>query len=177
MEEIWRPVEGYPKYYVSNLGRVKSLKRFEPVIMARGKNKLGYTTVSLWNSEKKRLDIIHLSRIVLAAFRGYPADPWLCYANHIDGDLENCSLDNLEWEVCETTEEYNPEVSHRKGVLKPKSTKERMTEAKFHQSKETISMQTLNRLKTLKSRYNFNCDIEKAKTAFDKIIEIRRKFS
>jgi hypothetical protein len=93
--------------------------------------------------------IIQLNRIVLETFRGYPADPWLCVAHHLDGDRTNCRLDNLEWVVCETTAEYDPQKSHRRGVLKPDFTKDRMTEAKLHQSRETIEKGLINRRKTM----------------------------
>lgn len=155
MEEIWKKVDGYTGYYVSNLGRIKSLKRSEPIIMKLGRNRLGYTTALLWNKENNKLDILHLSRIVLAAFKGYPADPWLCYAHHINGDLTDCRLENLEWLICETTDEYDPKVSHRKGVLKPKLTKERMTQAKYKQEKGTIQKAVVARMKTLQIRYGY----------------------
>lgn len=155
MEEVWKKIEGYTGYYVSNLGRIQSRKRVTPIIMKLGKDRLGYTTALLWNKDKKKLDITHLSRIVLSTFVGYPAEPWLCYAHHINGDLSDCRLENLEWLICETTDEYDPKVSHRKGVLKPKFTKDRMTQAKFNQSRETIEKAVTARLKTMQIRYNY----------------------
>lgn len=135
MEEF-RPIEGYPGYFISNLGRVKSEKRVHPIILKLRTNRHGY--VIMVCSMRGTLVTLYVSRLVLAAFRGYPADPWLCYAHHIDGDLNNCSLENLEWMVCETTEEYDPSKSHRKGVLKPDFTKDRMSQAKYLQTEDTI---------------------------------------
>lgn len=154
MQEIFKPIEGYLGYYVSNMGRVLSKKRIEPIILSKHKMRLGYNTVQMWN--KSKLDTLYIARLVLAAFEGYPAEPWLCYAHHKNGDLDDCRLENLEWIVCETTDEYDPKVSHRRGVLKPDLTKEKMTQAKLNQSKDTIEKGTINRLKTLQLRYNYN---------------------
>lgn len=137
MKEIWKPVEGYDGYYVSNYGRVMSMKRKRPLIMQIGRNRLGYATAMFWNTEKRRLDIVHLARVVLAAFNGYPADPWLCYAHQKDGNQLNCKLDNLEWLICETTEDYDPKKSHRRGVLKPRETKEKMYKTRFDEEYKT----------------------------------------
>jgi len=150
MGEIFRPVEGHPGYYVSNQGRFLSKKRDIPVIMSTRKSRLGYVIGLMWKG--KQLCTVYLGRAVLAAFRGYPADPWLCYCHHKDGDLENCKLENLEWIVCETTDEYDPSKSHRKGVLKPDFTKQRMTESKLKQSKETIEKAVISRKKTIEVR-------------------------
>lgn len=150
IEEVFRPIEGYPGYYVSNLGRVQSRKRKEPIFLARVQSRLGYTIVQVVN--RCNPITLYVARLVLAAFVGYPADPWLCYAHHKDGDLENCCIDNLEWIVCETTDEYDPTVSHRRGVLKPDTTKARMSEAKYKQSKETIQKIIQARIHTMQTR-------------------------
>lgn len=143
MSEVFKPIPGYPGYFVSDLGRVKSVKRDKPIIMSTHNMRLGYLVVMLWNDNK--LNTLYVSRLVLEAFVGFPADPWLCYAHHKNGDLNDCRLENLVWIVCETTDEYDPEVSHRRGVLKPKETRARMTAAKFLQSDETIRRAVLAR--------------------------------
>lgn len=150
VEEIFKPIEGYPGYYVSNLGRVQSRKRKDYIFLSMTKSRLGYKIVQVVN--RCNPITLYVARLVLAAFVGYPADPWLCYAHHKDGDLENCDIENLEWIVCETTAEYNPEKSHRRGVLKPDTTKSRMTESKLNQSQETIQKIVTSRCKTMKAR-------------------------
>ena len=153
MEEIWKPVEGRPAYYVSNLGRVLSLKRKDPQILAIHQNRLGYAEVSVFSHCK--VGFINLGREVLAAFKGYPAEPWLCVARHINGDLMDCRLENLEWVVCETDDTYDPKSSHRKGVLRPEHTKDRMTEAKLKQSEDTIRKAIMTRQKNVQMRKFF----------------------
>lgn len=136
IEEEFRPIVGHPGYYVSNLGRVKSEKFKNERILSLTISRLGYVLIQLIENCKTKS--FQLGRIVLEAFVGFPADPWLCYVHHKDGDLTNCKLDNLEWVVCKTTAEYDPAKSHRRGVLKPSTTKERMVLAKLNQSQETI---------------------------------------
>lgn len=120
--------------------------------MARVRNSQGYPAAALWH--KGALYTLQLNRLVLESFVGYPADPWLCVAHHKDGDRDNCELDNLEWYVCETTAEYDPAVSTRRGVLKPDFTKDRMSETKCHQSPETIKKQIATRRTTME-RLNY----------------------
>lgn len=148
MNEVFKPIPGFPGYYVSNLGRIKSMKRKEPIIMSTHNTRLGYLVVMLWNNNK--LTQFYVSRLVLEVFRGYPTDPWLCYAHHKNGNLNDCRLENLEWNICETTDEYDPEVSHRRGVLKPDETKKRMTEAKYKQGQETIRKAAMTRSCTMR---------------------------
>lgn len=155
-KEEFRPIEGYPGYLVSNLGRVMSVRRKSgPRVLSLHASRYGYMQVMVCFGGC--MTSLYVSRLVLAAFEGYPADPWLCVARHLDGDLSNCSLDNLVWVVCETTVDYDPSVSHRRGVLKPDFTREKMSAAKFNQSEETIEKQRVSR----KRRYGMRrCDYE-----------------
>ena len=142
MVEEYRRIKDFPDYLVSNLGNIKSTKRGGR-IMSYSITRYGYKVVIVCANNK--MNTLYVAREVLAAFKGYPADPWLCIARNIDGDRLNCNLDNLEWLVCETTEEYDPSKSHRRGVLKPGETKSRMTEAKYNQSEETKLKQVESR--------------------------------
>jgi hypothetical protein len=151
-KEEFREIAGFPGYWVSNLGRIMSTKRKVAKIMAKFKNSQGYPAAAMW--EKGELFTIQLNRLVLETFVGYPAEPWLCVVRHKDGDRMNCELDNLEWYICETTDEYDPSKSLRKGVLKPDFTKEKMGYSKMHQSKETIRKQVIKRRQTMQ-RLNY----------------------
>ena len=47
-EEVWREIEGYcGKYFVSNMGRVKSIKRGAPRLLTAFVNNKGYPRVAL----------------------------------------------------------------------------------------------------------------------------------
>ena len=55
MNEIWRKIEGFEKYEVSNLGRVRSLnyrKTKETKILKLCKDKYGYMVVNLYKNKK-----------------------------------------------------------------------------------------------------------------------------
>ncbi len=109
MDEIWKYVVGYEKLYkVSNLGRVKSLKRvikisgssYRPAytrthprkILARVPVGAGYLTVVLCKNGKTEQRYVH--HLVWEAFVG--PIPEKEEVNHKNGKKENCRLDNLE---------------------------------------------------------------------------------
>ena len=87
--EQWRAVEGYPRYEVSNLGRVRKNGKLTPLHRA-GK---GYLRTTLQKDGKQKQDYIH--RIVAKAFIPNPENKPT--VNHIDGDKDNNRVSNLEW--------------------------------------------------------------------------------
>lgn len=90
MQEIWKKVDGFPNYSVSNLGRVrndKSGKQLKPY------NMLGYTQVTLRHGGMSVKHTIH--RLVAKAF--IPNPEGKPQVNHIDGIRSNNCVDNLEW--------------------------------------------------------------------------------
>ena len=116
MEEIWKEIDGgYEQYQVSNLGRIKSLKRKKEKILHLDKDRYGYMNVYLSKDGVMKKFKVH--RLVAIAFientNNYPE------INHIDGNKENNSVDNLEW----VTRSQNLKHAHKMG-LKKFSTKE-----------------------------------------------------
>jgi hypothetical protein len=107
IDETWNPIKGYVGLYeISNLGRVKSLKKSwwsgpdkstlkvkEDSIMNLSLIK-GYRFVTLMGrGNKKEKVLVH--RLVASAFIPNPYNK-PC-VNHIDHDRQNNSVDNLEW--------------------------------------------------------------------------------
>lgn len=88
-KEIWRPVKGWDKYEVSNLGNIRR----------DGKNKKlspagnGYYVVRL--SQDGRITSKSVHRIVAEAF--LPLVDGKNYVNHIDCNRLNNNVNNLEW--------------------------------------------------------------------------------
>ena len=97
MEEIWKDIEEYEGLYqVSNLGRVKSLRR--NIILRQGITN-GYKKVKLTVNSIHKDYYIH--RLVANAFIQNPDN--LPQVNHKDEDKANNCANNLEW----CTREYN----------------------------------------------------------------------
>lgn len=92
MREEWRPVPGYEGLYeVSNLGRVRGLKRGR---ILRGRTlPNGYRQVSLWRCNQEVFRYIH--RLVLEAFVGpCPEGRETLHGNNDRADNRLC---NLRW--------------------------------------------------------------------------------
>jgi len=59
--EIWKEIEGYNgNYFVSNLGRVKSLKFKKEKMLKQIKNNYGYFYIDLYKNGKKNSKLIHV---------------------------------------------------------------------------------------------------------------------
>lgn len=109
MEEVWKVVEGYDGvYYVSNLGRVKSIERVQQYSDGRvytypekilkqstpkaGK-RAGYMAVHFYCQGTRETISVH--RLVATYFVEKPEGKNV--VNHIDGNKSNNIYSNLEW--------------------------------------------------------------------------------
>lgn len=107
MNELWKDIKDYEGFYqVSNLGRVRSLKRIDnnnhPVkerILATGKKENGYLIVTLWKNGKGKTFMVH--RLVAKTFIPNPMK--YNSVNHKDEIKSNNCIKNLEW----CTHKYN----------------------------------------------------------------------
>jgi len=92
--EIFKTIEGYPDYEVSNLGNVKSFKRSNPKILKQEKIH-GYKYSTIYNGNGRKIHRVH--RLVLAAFVGpCPEGMECCHNNGIKTDNR---LENLRWDT------------------------------------------------------------------------------
>lgn len=95
MKEEWRNIKGYPKYQVSNFGRVKSYQ-YDKVngllltLIPCPQNRL---CVNLWCGDKHKIFRVH--RLVAEAFipnpHNYPE------VNHLNRNTRDNKPENLEW--------------------------------------------------------------------------------
>jgi hypothetical protein len=95
-DEIWRTIQDFPAYEVSNLGRVQSNKRGEPKILKPWlHNSGGYPAVKLSvRGAAQQTKLIH--QLVCRAFHGRKPTPRHEVA-HNDGVPTNVRADNLRW--------------------------------------------------------------------------------
>lgn len=121
MKEIWKDIKGYEGLYqVSNLGNVKSLKRWirqyndyieKEKILKPCVNSVGYYIVVLYKNKKKKNFYLH--KLIAEAFIPNPNNyPQI---NHIDGNKRNNDINNLEW----CTQSYNMIHAFKIGLEKP----------------------------------------------------------
>lgn len=105
-EEVWRPIEGFPDYEVSNLGRVIHIDRPNTPRSTKPNHK-GFPTLVLFNKEHSGTRYLRqLNSLVAKAFIG-PPPPRMDSVWHIDGDLMNCQADNLKWDMRARVLEWN----------------------------------------------------------------------
>lgn len=89
--EIWKDVNNYPNYQVSNLGNVKNIKANK---MLKPSLNGGYLKVSLSKNGKAKPFLIH--RLVAIAFIPNPTN--LPEVNHKkEFEKTNNTVENLEW--------------------------------------------------------------------------------
>lgn len=122
MTEEWKEIEGYGGFYfVSNLGRVKSVVNGEEKLLTITKMQTGYRKVILTSHGKRRNCTVH--RLVAKAFVDGYQDGYT--VNHIDENKDNNRADNLEWcssrentlKYCENHKQENKPYKYFKRVV------------------------------------------------------------
>lgn len=102
MKEVWKEIKGFREnYLISNSGKIKTVARHSPRSglieshsLTPAKTRNGYLRVSVSDSEGKRKSY-YVHRLVAMLF--IPKPEGKDFINHIDGNKQNNSSDNLEW--------------------------------------------------------------------------------
>lgn len=111
MKELWKVINGYKNYEVSNFGRIRNINSGKILSQSMRNN---YKRVGLFSCPKQKSFDVH--RLVAEHFLPEPSNDLVVAAsktklkkvvvNHIDGIKTNNRVDNLEW----TT--YSDNVKH-----------------------------------------------------------------
>lgn len=140
MNEIWKQVEGFEDLYqISNLGRLKSLrkngKKADSVVKPILNPKTKYYTCLLWRNSKRIGRYYH--RLVAQHFIPNPLN--LPEVNHIDGNKANNTVSNLQW----ATKQQNRQHAIKLGLWK-------------HTDSHKKAMGDFNRANKIKKVYQYD---------------------
>ena len=102
--EVWITINEFPRYKISNFGRVKNNKNR---ILKIGTHRDGYKQICLRKNKKQYTRKIH--RLVAIAFIPNPDNKPV--VNHIDEDKTNNRVDNLEWMTIKENNVYGNRLS------------------------------------------------------------------
>lgn len=111
----WHPIKGFDGYFINEFGEVKSARTYKGTkekILKSHKNQQGYLVYTLMRFGKPYLKPLH--RLLMETFK--PNKEKLPCINHIDGNILNNSLDNLEW----CSYGHNQKEAYRLGLKQPR---------------------------------------------------------
>jgi hypothetical protein len=99
MKEIFKTIEGFTDYQISNYGNIKSTKTTlkgvtRERILKAGKHQSGYKAASLYYNGYHKTAYPH--KLVAAYFKGFKPEEKQNFIKHTDGNKENNHVDNLE---------------------------------------------------------------------------------
>lgn len=113
MEVIWKKIDGFDKYMISNKGDILSLnKNKNGRLMKPKEDKDGYLEVGIRDNNGNR-KFFRIHRLVAMAFLENPNN--LPVVNHKDGNKKNNCVENLEWCTISENTKHGFEVLGRKG--------------------------------------------------------------
>lgn len=119
--EIWKDINGYEGYYqISNQGNVRSVDRFDGVHDRKGTiikpnlKQNGYLQVGLRTHNKRKWIGVH--RLVAIHFIENPDNK--PQVNHIDGNKQNNTINNLEWVTAKENQNHATKIGLRKNMPK-----------------------------------------------------------
>ena len=107
--EVWTRICGFPRYEISNFGRVKSYCYKSPRILQPEIDRDGYERVTLCENGKTTGRFIH--RLVAEHFKELPEGYETLTIDHLNGNKKDNRPENLEW----VTASENLKRAHKNG--------------------------------------------------------------
>jgi hypothetical protein len=89
--ELWKDIDDFPSYEVSNTGKVRVKKTWKIMSYLPDREQLSVRLVNAEGLRRRK----SVAVLVLEAFKGCQNG---CMPKFIDGNTSNCKLDNLTWE-------------------------------------------------------------------------------
>lgn len=117
-DEVWKDIDGFPGYQVSDHGRVRCFRDFHGNItdffhnLKPNINKDDYYQVCLYTIDHKKV-YKRIHRLVADAFLGKNDE---LVVDHIDGNKHNNNVNNLKW----VTSKENSTLASKNGLYKTK---------------------------------------------------------
>lgn len=93
MQEEWREAPYFPRYIVSNLGRVQTLKTGRVLIPS--KNQQGHLKVNLMRDGETHTRTVN--HLVAKLYLPEPEREDFISIIHLNGDKSDCRAENLQW--------------------------------------------------------------------------------
>lgn len=125
----------FPNYSIDCSGRVLNLKTGK-YLLGQKNSKSGYWSVQLSNKGKKKRLYIH--RIVAMAFLDNPENK--ATVNHINGNLDDNTIENLEW----ATQQENSDHSYRELDRRKNTISDEVRKKGVEKNSKSIAKMDLN---------------------------------
>jgi len=119
--EVWVSIPGFKYFEASNLGRIRSLDRFDTINDKRGRNFVRKRHGKIHNTFEEKNGYLRttindkpkgIHRLVCLAFHGLPKDEKLC-VNHKNGIKTDNRPENLEWVSWSENERHSYDVLNK----------------------------------------------------------------
>ena len=131
MKEQWKKIKDYENFEISNLGRIRTIRRYvknknsyrlikQHIIKTRVKDN-GYVIISLRKDGERKIKDFYIHRLVAEAFIPNPENK--PHINHLDYNKQNNYASNLDWCSRKENQKYSSSRIAKSCLIKFKKNK------------------------------------------------------